>query len=572
MKLGTRIVFGFGSIVVLMLVMAVISMFGNLYTLSNIDSINAYSDLQTAANDVLDIYNETRMSARILYQESADEAFADFQKQALYVDNRLKVLLDTIRNNPAFVEFQTEADQFASLYQDWSDHMYTLRDAWQAADAGGPEENEAVADIVRETRNLDLRTREMIANIVLNVGDRMARNLTDTAASGSASLTLVSLTSGTALLLAVVLALRIASSIRKPLSRIQRVLTQMGRDGDFQLPAGTESAIRADASGRDEVAACTRAALMLQEKLSTMSRALVSVADGDLTTEVTLQSERDSMGHTLSQMLSNLNQKFSTILQTSRQVYGSAQELDQASRQLHTAAGQQDSEVGQLSDSIARVAEKTRDNTSLADEAAGLAQTIQMNAHTGSEQMDQMMNAVKEIDEASLAISKIIKVIDDIAFQTNILALNASVEAARAGQHGKGFAVVAEEVRTLAAKSAGAAKDTADLIENSIQKATFGADIAKKTAQSLASIVEGIQKSSQIVSGIAEASVQQSEAISQIREGVEKVSSVVRETSGMAGHSASASKTIAEQAALLENLVAQFQLADRATPRLAGHI
>ncbi|MDR1157765.1 MAG: methyl-accepting chemotaxis protein [Oscillospiraceae bacterium] len=567
MKLGRRIIFGFGSIVLLMLVMAVISMFGNLYTLSNIDSINAYSDLQTSANDVLDIYNETRMSTRILYRESADDAFADFQKQALYVDNRLHVLLATIQNNSAFAEFQTDSDQFASLYRDWSDHIYALQNARQTASADG----ETIAALVRESRNLDLRAREMIANIVLNVGDRMDRNLTDTAASGRASLTLVSLVSGAALLLAVVLALLIVSSIRKPLGRIQLVLTQMGRDGDFALPAGMESAIRADALGRDEVAACTRAALMLQEKLSTMSQALVSVADGNLTTEVTLQSERDSMGHTLSQMLLNLNQKFSTILQTARQVYGSAQEMDQASRQLHAAAGQQDSEVGYLSDSIAHVAEKTRDNTSLADEAAGLAQTIQHSAHTGSEQMNQMMNAVKEIDEASLAISKIIKVIDDIAFQTNILALNASVEAARAGQHGKGFAVVAEEVRTLAAKSADAAKDTADLIENSIQKATFGADIAKKTAQSLASIVEGIQKSGQIVSCIAEASVEQSEAIARILGSVEKVSSVARETGGMAGHSASASKAIAEQAALLENLVAQFQLADRALPPLAQH-
>jgi methyl-accepting chemotaxis protein len=202
----------------------------------------------------------------------------------------------------------------------------------------------------------------------------------------------------------------------------------------------------------------------------------------------------------------------------------------------------------------------SKENARLSDEAAALSGSIKVNAEKGSEQMAELMRAVSEITEASNSITKVIKVIDDIAFQTNILALNAAVEAARAGQHGKGFAVVAEEVRNLAAKSAASAKDTGKLIEDSIEKSSFGLTVAEETAESLKEIVEGINRSAEIVTAIAQASEEQTNAVSQVNIGIDQVSQVIQQNSATAQESAAASEEMSGQATMLHSLVGRFRL------------
>jgi methyl-accepting chemotaxis protein len=196
----------------------------------------------------------------------------------------------------------------------------------------------------------------------------------------------------------------------------------------------------------------------------------------------------------------------------------------------------------------------------MAERAAKLANDIKNSAEKGNHQMNEMMEAVKDINAASQNISKVIKSIDDIAFQTNILALNAAVEAARAGQHGKGFAVVAEEVRNLAAKSAEAAKDTERLIADSIEKAELGSRIADETAASLAEIVNGIGESSRLVSDIAKSSEEQSVGISQINQGIDQVAGVTQQNSATAEESAAASQEMSGQSLMLEEMISRFKL------------
>lgn len=185
---------------------------------------------------------------------------------------------------------------------------------------------------------------------------------------------------------------------------------------------------------------------------------------------------------------------------------------------------------GDISSASSDVTEKTHENVKIANEAATLTEKVRFVAEKGFEQMNQMTQAVKDINEASLSIRDVMRTINDIASQTNILALNASVESARAGEHGKSFAVVTEEVRNLASMCTKSADETSVLVENCIKKANFGAKIADKTAESLRDIISGIKKSDELMKGIAESSVEQSRGIESIHDSIEKMEQILSTT------------------------------------------
>jgi methyl-accepting chemotaxis protein len=227
---------------------------------------------------------------------------------------------------------------------------------------------------------------------------------------------------------------------------------------------------------------------------------------------------------------------------------------------LSQGSTEQASSIEEITASMTQVSAQTKQNAANANQANQLALAAKENAVEGNGQMQGMVKAMAEINDSSSNISKIIKVIDEIAFQTNILALNAAVEAARAGQHGKGFAVVAEEVRNLAARSANAAKETTEMIENSIRKVEAGTEIANNTASALNKIVDGVAKAAELVGDIASASNEQATGIAQINQAISQVAQVVQTNSATAEESAAASEELSSQAELLKNAVNRFRL------------
>ncbi|MDE6608285.1 MAG: methyl-accepting chemotaxis protein [Lachnospiraceae bacterium] len=296
------------------------------------------------------------------------------------------------------------------------------------------------------------------------------------------------------------------------------------------------------------------------DNIKYQARIAEEVSNGNLTMTVKPKSPEDLLGNSLKKLVEDNHSALSNISDAAQQVTIGSSQVASASQSLAQGTTQQASAIQQITSSIDEISEKTKQNANQANEAANLVVEAIDDVKRGNTQMKDMMTAMQEINKSSESISKIIKVIDDIAFQTNILALNAAVEAARAGEAGKGFAVVAEEVRSLAAKSAAAAAETAELIEDSIEKVGVGSKLADDTAKALEVITGVVQQSEVIINGIAESSNYQATAISQIEQAISQVSQVVQTNSATSEQCAAASEELSNQASRMKELLSIYNL------------
>jgi methyl-accepting chemotaxis protein len=310
---------------------------------------------------------------------------------------------------------------------------------------------------------------------------------------------------------------------------------------------------------KDEVGELAAAFDALVETTKTQISAIQKIAGGNLKAELKPRSENDTLTKALIDLTDNFDNLVSSVVLAADQVTSGALMVSNSSFALSQGATEQASSVQELTATLNEIAAKTAHNVQNAEQANAFAIKAKQYAAEGNSQMKVMLQAMDDINVSSGNISKIIKVIDDIAFQTNILALNAAVEAARAGQHGKGFAVVAEEVRTLAAKSASAANETTELIENSINKVDTGTKIARSTADALGKIVEQVDEAAVLVNAISEASVEQSMGIEQVDQGISQVSQVVQTNAATAEESAAASQQLTAQAEQLMQTISVFK-------------
>lgn len=296
--------------------------------------------------------------------------------------------------------------------------------------------------------------------------------------------------------------------------------------------------------------------------ISEISSVLQAMAEGCLnqSMEGMYAGDYSEIQAAINNTIKAFNKVLGEINQIAEQVAIGSGQVAESSQALSQASTEQAASVQEITATMNEVASQTRQNAVNANQASEMAGTVKENAVYGNREMQDMLNAMAEINDASNKISKIIKVIDEIAYQTNILALNAAVEAARAGQHGKGFAVVAEEVRNLAARSANAAKETTVMIEGSIAKVEMGTRIANETAQALNMINDGVSSVADLINEIAIASNDQATAINQVNVGIGEISEVTQMNTATSEESAAASEELASKAELLKQRVGRFEL------------
>jgi methyl-accepting chemotaxis protein len=255
-----------------------------------------------------------------------------------------------------------------------------------------------------------------------------------------------------------------------------------------------------------------------------------------------------------------LNSVVDSVSTGTDQIASASGQVSASSQSLAEGASEQAASIEETSSSLEEMSSMAKRNADNANKVGELSKRANQTADRGLVDMESMSQAMQGIKESSDQVAKIIKTIDEIAFQTNILALNAAVEAARAGEAGMGFAVVAEEVRSLAQRSAIAAKETADKIETAIQRTSQGVEISTKVQNGLSEIVAQIKQVDQLVADVSTASREQCQGIEQVNIAVNQMDKVTQSNAANAEESASASEELNAQAETLRDAVGELNL------------
>ncbi len=317
---------------------------------------------------------------------------------------------------------------------------------------------------------------------------------------------------------------------------------------------------------RDETAELTKALDTTMHRLNDVvqdvSHHLGKMGQGDFRENITRTYWGDfvAIEKSMKAIHGSLRDTLLQISQSAETVASSAGQVSTGAQSLSQGATEQASAIHELSSTVTGIAQNARQTAAAAEEAGLFANQADAQLGISVDYVKELNSAMEKISNSSAEISKIISTIESIAFQTNILALNASVEAARAGSAGKGFAVVSSEVRSLASKSDEAAKATKELIESSIATVMEGSQVVSRVTESLNKANSIAQNVSVKMNVVVEAVESQTEAISQVTDGINQISSVVQDTSSTSVESAATSQELSKQSLLMNNLVRKFRL------------
>ncbi len=330
-------------------------------------------------------------------------------------------------------------------------------------------------------------------------------------------------------------------------------------EGNIQLIEKHSQVIKKIRISKDEFGEMCRAIGKFREYIQQNITVASEIANGNLCVHIDVKSENDMFGNEFSIMTDKLKSAFKTLSTFTDGVREKVEMVNTASQELSDEALKQEEALIQISSSIAQMGEKAEDNAKAATSASSITHQASSAAEKGNSLMGELSKAISSITNRAKDTQTVVKSIDDIAFQTNLLALNAAVESARAGIHGKGFSVVAQEVKSLAMRSADAAKETSSLIDRMINEVNAGNELATKTVEILIEITKRVGEATEIVSNIEKASKDQARAVGEINIGINNLEQITVENTASAKQTADASHDMNTKAVNLQNIVSTFK-------------
>lgn len=463
--------------------------------------------------------------------------------------------LTAYKNNQRNRDRDADIDQIFSIFNEVSNTQSKIADLATRRPEGY--QKEAMAIFIEEYSPEISEILDKLDGFTLTAKEQADEQFREAQATNSKTRLMLFITIIVAVALTIAVILGISGSILNPVREIMSVFSEIAK-GNMKTTIAYNS--------RDELG---RMATLIQQANSFQSAILADVmmhlsniSEGNLQTQTEMDYPGDFavLKECVQATITSLNTTMRAIHTAAEQVSVGSSQVSGGAQALAAGSTEQASAVQQLTASVSRVAEQALENAEHVKSATDAVSQTGTDIQTGNKRMHELTAAMENISASSSQIANITKVIEDIAFQTNILALNAAIEAARAGSAGKGFAVVADEVRNLAAKSAEAARQTTELIQNSVSSVAQGTEITAQTAQILQAIAESSRKVTESFLKIEQATAEQTSAIDQIRQGLNQVSTVVQTNAATAEENSATSEEMSAQAAALQEEVGKFRL------------
>jgi methyl-accepting chemotaxis protein len=484
-------------------------------------------------------------------QNERDKKNEDINQIFKYLLDMMAKLKEKVKN-PSEIQF---IDTSITALQEWLNINTSVLDGFDKLN-----QNQKIQD------KLAINISKSVNEIIKNVEDKVkvtSDATTDLITLVNKVITLVGIVS---IFLGIIAGFVLTKNISTGLGAAVNTMKHIAQSGDLSVEIKQDYLKR-----KDEVGDLSNALLSIAAEFGSVERLAKELAGGNWLNNVKVRSDLDAMNINLNSMLDQVNSALLNTAMAVEQVATGASQVASASESLSQGATESAASIQEITASMSEIGGQTNRNAQNANEASRLAKEANDSAGVGQDMMKKMISSMQAITKNSQDVQKVVKVIDDISFQTNLLALNAAVEAARAGVHGKGFAVVAEEVRNLASRSAKAAAETTQMIENNSKQINEGAEIATQTAEMLDGIVHQSQQVAELLGDIAKASTEQAQGVSQVSQGLHQIDSVTQQNTANAEETASVSNEMSGQASELQKLIGQFKIRKNKSTATSGN-